>query len=308
MSTESWRNWSSIEKTGAYKFKGTVDEDEDLSGIRFDNSGFGLIGADEAANVQHIEIHKDRRELRVVGRVTLANSGDEIDIEAIAADGKYFYITASHGVAKKSGELQPSRFNLFRLEFDPRTQRPRESGGLARTTLAPILQDDSVLAPYYQKPLQQKGINIEGLAARDGQLYIGLRNPNLQGNAFILEVPADSLFQHTPPKEYTLHQVPLGPGLGIRDMAPAKDCFLIIAGNAGADPSDKFPRSQDYIEDRPFELFAWTPQHTHHIGVIPDTPGKAEALAVLEESPTQLEILVLFDGPEKGRPMTYEVR
>lgn len=301
---------SRVEWVESYSFEGSVLEDKDLSGIACISPTRGLIGADEGAAVQVVALSREARTLRVLATVPLLDSGDEIDIEAIAAEGDCYYIVGSHGVAKKSGERQPARYTICCLRVDPATGLP--AGGDAAVTvgsLAAILENDATLKPYFAKPLQQKGINIEGLAIREGQLFVGLRNPNLDGYAFVLEVGADEVFSKAPQPVYTLHKLRLGKGLGIREIVATTSGFLAIAGNAGSEPSQVYPQAVDYQKGRGYELVRWdgAGAEVEKIGSIPNPPGKAEAMTILDEGPSRTTVLVLFDGPKQGAPSVYRL-
>jgi hypothetical protein len=304
------KRWTRIEAAGRYSFEGEVAEDRDLSGLAFVSDRFGLLGADEGRSVQVVELARPGRTLRVVETIPLLRSGSEIDIEAIAAEGDCYYIVGSHGVAKVSARRQENRFRIFRLEVDPATGRPRAplAAALKVASLADVLRDDPVLGPHFAQPLQRRGVNIEGLAARDGRLYVGLRSPNLGGDAFVLEIRADDVFGGRPRPAYALHRLRLGPGLGIRELVAARSGFLLIAGNAGSEPSEEYPQSQDYDKNRDFFLFQWDGKDAvHQIGALPKTGGQAEAMAILDQTPDSVTVLILFDGPSGGRPTVYRL-
>jgi Protein of unknown function (DUF3616) len=303
--------WTRIEQVGRYSLLGDVLDARNLSGLAFASDRFGLIGADETRAVQVVEVSRQGGTLRVLDTIPLVRSGSEIDIEAIAAEANTYYITGSHGASKKKGEHQDNRYGIFRLKVDPATGRPNgpPAAFLKVASLADVLRADPVLGEHFGKPLQQKGINIEGLAVRNGQLFVGFRNPTLDGNALVMEIRADDVFGGKSRPPYTLHRLPLGPGLGIREIVAAKSCFLIIAGNAGSEPSKKYGAAEDYEKDRDFFLFSWEGRGpaVHKIGALPKTEGKAEAMAILEETPDGVTVLVLFDGPEGGRPTAYRI-
>lgn len=301
---------SRITFEGLYTFDGPVLENEDLSGIACISPTHCLIGSDEGRAVQAVELSRSERTLRVLSTIELLPSGDEIDIEAIAAEGDCYYIIGSHGLAKKSGRFQENRYKLFRMRVDRDTGLPvSAAGSLAVASLADVLRNDPVLGPYFAKPLQQKGINIEGLAIRDGQLFVGLRNPNLDGFAHVIQVGADDVFASVGQPQYTLHRLRLGEGLGIREMVATRAGFLIIAGNAGSEPSENFPESVDYEQGRGYWMFSWSGKgpEVNNVGKIPNTPAKAEAMTVLDESDDHTTVLILFDGVENGRPSVYRI-
>jgi hypothetical protein len=309
--------WTRIEEMGRYSWQGDVLDPKNLSGLAFISDRFGLIGADEMRAVQIVEISRPDKMLRVRDTITLARSGSEIDIEAIAAEGDSYYITGSHGASKKKGEQQDNRYSIFRLRVDPATGMPRgwKAGGsrpptgLQRSSLADVIRADPVLGAHFEQPLQQKGVNIEGLAVRNGQLFVGFRNPNLGGYAFVMEIRADDVFGGAARPAYTLHKVRLGEGLGIREIVAARSGFLIIAGNAGSEPSKKYGAAEDYDKDRDFSLYRWDGKSTDadRIGALPRVEGKAEAMAILEETADSVTVLILFDGPQGGRPTVYRI-
>jgi hypothetical protein len=310
--------WTKIELIGRFSFQGEVVEDKDLSGLACISDRYCLVGADEAREVQVLELLRDAHSLRVVETVSLLRSGDEIDIEGIAAEGDCYYVIGSHGISKKQGESQGNRYSIFRLKVDPATGTPagtliagvRVPASLEVASLARILRADPVLGEHFGKPLQQKGINIEGLAARNGRLFVGFRNPNLNGDAFVMEISADDVFARTTQPKYTLHRLRLGEGLGIREIVAARSSFVIIAGNAGSEPSEKYVEAEDYEADRDFYLFTWDGKgpDVHKIGLLPEVRGKAEAMTILEEAADHLTVLVLFDGPKQGRPSVYRIQ
>ncbi len=307
--------WTQIEELGPCTLVGEVAQDKDLSGLAFISDRFGLLGADEARQVQVVELSRQARTLRVVETISLLRSGSEIDIEAIAAEADCYYIIGSHGVAKGTGVHQDNRYRIFRLKVDAATGRPqtlpgaREPVGLETASLAEVLRADPVLGPHFGKPLQRRGVNIEGLAARQGRLYVGFRAPNLGGEAFVMEIRADDVFSGKPQPAYTLHRLRLGAGLGIRELTATRSSFLIIAGNAGSEPSAEYAQSEDYDKKRDFFLFRWdgTEAAVRKIGALPKTDGQPEALAVLEETKDSLTVLILFDGPKGGRPTLYRI-
>jgi hypothetical protein len=303
-------SWSHVDFVERYSIAGEVVQGKDLSGIACVSPSRCLIGADEGRDVQVVELSRQDRSLKVLKTINLVKSGKEIDTEAIACEGDCYYIIGSHGLAKKTGEWQSNRYKLFRLKVDPNTGLPDgKAGSLQVTSLVSVLQADPVLGKYFDKPLQHKGVNIEGLAIRNGTLFVGLRNPNLDGFAFVIEVSAADLFAGRGKPKYALHKLALGKGLGIREIVAAKTCFLIIAGNAGSDPSDEYPRSEDYDGDTGFAMFDWDGFGTqvHRIDSIPRTRGKAEAMTILDESEDHVTVLVLFDGVEGGRPTVYRI-
>jgi hypothetical protein len=299
--------WTQIEIVDHYAFRGEVAEDEDLSGIARLSDKLFVIGADEGRVIQVVELSRPAKTLKVIRSIDLVRTGQEIDTEAIAIEDDLCYVIGSHGLSKKQGQRQENRYKIFRVKLDRQTGKPISTDV---ATLWDALGADPVLGPHFQQPLQRNGVNIEGLAVRRGRLFVGFRSPSLGGYAFVMEVPANDLFAGRLRTDNLLHRLHLGEGLGIREIVAAKAGFLIIAGNAGSDPSQEFTESENYTKDREFSMFLWDGKasEVHRIGSIPDTPGKAEAMVILDESPTEMTVLMLFDGPKGGAPIVYRIR
>ena len=96
-------------------------------------------------------------------------------------------------------------------------------------------------------------------------------------------------------------------GLGIRDItAVAEGEFLIIAGPVGDGPGG-------------YHLDAWTgldcvPEENgasgyveYHGEIDTATSDKAEGLTVLSNRNGEIELLVVFDGPERGNPKLFKL-
>jgi len=92
-------------------------------------------------------------------------------------------------------------------------------------------------------------------------------------------------------------------------LVATRSSFILIAGNAGSEPSEEYAESQDYEKDRGFFLFQWDGNDpaVHKIGALPKTGGQAEAMTILEETKDSLTVLILFDGPRGGRPTVYRL-
>ncbi len=287
---------------------GVFPEGMDISTISRGDGDWGVVAADEGAVVQLIRFASDRSSARVLGDLPLAEPANlEIDIEASTWLDGWFYVTGSHGIAKNKGTYEASRYGIYRFPGeDPGLDR----GNVQSATLTRIFSDDPVLGPHFRKPLQQRGLNIEGLSARNGALYVGLRSPNISGDAFVVRLSAERLFSGEKP-DYELLRVHLGAGLGIRAMTAFRDGFLLIAGNAGSESSNLYPATRDYIEGRPSSLFYWVPQNDTimPVGLFPRVgKGKEESLLVLSDTlEGTSEILVLYDSIKGGGPELFVV-
>jgi hypothetical protein len=111
-----------------------------------------------------------------------------------------------------------------------------------------------------------------------------------------------------PVSDASLLFVNLG-GLGIRDLAPVQNGFLILAGPVGDGPGayhlyvwdgrDGLPGQRH--PDEPLGRLEWLGK------IATEKEAKAEAVTVLEESDTAYELLIVFDGLKDGEATRYRV-
>jgi len=71
-------------------------------------------------------------------------------------------------------------------------------------------------------------LNIEGLAAKNGTLYFGFREPAKDKNAYVVSVSARQLFSGVGNLEVT--KLKVGGGRGIRDLLSIPEGFLPLIG------------------------------------------------------------------------------
>ena len=174
-----------------FRIIGKVSENQDVSGIARDPDGFGVLASDERASVQLLAFPEDGK-AQITATLKLdADKDAECDFEGAAFTEGFFYLTGSHGQTKKKGKFEQSRHRVYRFKI---SATGTEIESLERSTLTDLIATDPVLGPFAGKPLQQSGINIEGLAARDGHLFFGFRNPSIDSHGFVLEIDADALF------------------------------------------------------------------------------------------------------------------
>jgi len=106
------------------------------------------------------------------------------DVEAIAAgDAGEIYLLSSQSYSKK-GKRKPARTALLRLRKDGSGFRVD-----AAVHLAELLDADTVQATALGLPDGTRNLDIEGLTARGGSLYLGLKAPlDDQGKALIWRI------------------------------------------------------------------------------------------------------------------------
>lgn len=250
----------------------------------------------------------------------------EIDAEGVhyappAAAGApgFYYVTGSHGLTRKRGTFSPSAFFLFRFPVDPSTGRPSYpfdddsvAPQIQRTALLrDMLRNQEALSSHVERRLDECGVTVEGLAVLGNDLLLGLRAPSVGGSAFVVRVAVADLFKDTVPRG-TTKALPLGSGIGVRDLAAVSNGLLILGGRSlDSDPAPQGPpecRAQT-MKPRPAVWF-WSGRDSDPpkaLGTLPGTSAtkKAESLLVLEETTSTYRVLVLFDSEENGEPMEF---
>ena len=293
-----------------------------------------LLAFDEGAEARYAYVGDKAWRLDPEPLVLRPGAG-ELDAEGAATDGRYLYITGSHSAKRSDCASNPASRHVLRLRLDPATGRAlRSPDGSALADVADsgklwaIMQAQPALAPHAGEgkclgsappgdaPLLagQQGVNIEGLAARDGRLYFGFRGPVVKDVALVLAVEADALFgtQSAHDPKATLTRLALGPNRGIRDMVAVTSGFLLLAG-----PDDS-PASQN----AGWAVAWWDGQGAAEGRVVQprllatldlsrvqlrqcDKEAKPEAMTVLEETPAGYKLLVLSDGLCDGGPLAF---
>lgn len=268
---------------------------------------------------------------------------NEADAEAADFDSGFYYVIGSHARSRKAGQVQPSRSFVYRFPIDPATGRPgfKQEGDkpakeIERSDrLRALIAETAPFNEYLLRSVDAHDPNIEGLAVRGGRLYAGFRAPSLYGEAMILSVPIDALFDDEEDKDkdkdkdkgketardkvpaklkeaskgkdtgknkskgpVVVARIKVGLGQGIRDLAKVKDGFLILTG-----PEAK--------TNGKAEVFFWDGRSTEPalLGQLagPAIDAKPEALLVLEEEADRFRVLVISDGVKGGAPAEYRL-
>jgi len=250
----------------------------------------------------------------------------ELDAEGVTYAAGSFYVIGSHGRPRHEADAKKEAKNVARAEAARHAFRiglspdaVDKSTGRIKTTpeiegssrLGELIKAQPDLAPWFDKALDENGLTVEGVAAGDGQLYVGMRGPVLpDGNAVVLEVPMTAVFDGQS-DDASLHRLDLGKDTlnnarGIRDLITDKDSFLVLAGPVNDPPKGYKIRKGDYT------VFSWNGSTL--LGKF-DLDGygsevKPEAIMPLGEKNGKLSALILFDGPEEGlpTPVTIDLR
>jgi hypothetical protein len=229
--------------------------------------------------------------------VELPAGDDEVDLEAVAVDRGSVYVTGSHAWTRriKNGRIEApqrkeSREQVFRFALGADGTAGAIEGP---KSLAAAIQADAVLKGFVGMASKENGIDIEGLAAKDGRLYFGFRGPVLRGGLVpVLSTTWDDMVGAAQVRYVRLD------GRGIRELAAVEGGFLVLAGPTGDgdasyriyywDGADQL--SDDEEGPRPLPLLD-----------LPVTgPGKPEGLAVLDVRGRTYELMLLCDGLPKG--------
>lgn len=279
----------------------------DVSGIAFAGS-FVLLVSDESARVE--VLRRDGDGITAVGHIVLDPEGDELDLEAISADGDRVYVVGSHArvrpklkkadtyddVRKKMTKIARGRDRDVLFRF--RLTADGTATDIEQSSLRPAIERSKLLAPFADLPGKENGVDVEGLVARDGRLFVGFRGPVLRDNY----VPVLSIkFGKSKGDVLFLN---LG-GRGVLSMSGVSDGFLILAGPVGDGPGS-------------FQLYHWN-GHDCLPGADPqgvcdlrgefatDPEHKPEGIALLREDAEGYEFVLVSDGARNGNPTGYRL-
>lgn len=283
-----------------------------------------LLAFDEGSQARYAYLQDGR--LAVDAEIVqFANIDGELDAEGAATDGRYVYITGSHSVKRSDCSSNPRSRHVIRLLLNPATGRVVQTGQADTGRLWPLMQAQSALQAYVgerkclgseappkaPKRAGQQGINIEGLAVQNGRLYFGFRGPVVKGEALVLAVDADSLFDGGDPKP-SVTRLELGEHRGIRDMVAVSGGILLLAGPDDDAASLKSGWAVFWWDGKAVKTVA-QPRLLAALDLRPvklrscDGALKPEALTVLEDSSRAYQLLVLSDGMCDGGGLTFTV-
>jgi hypothetical protein len=188
-SVGTWR----VEWGQAWKVRGDLAKGRDLSGAASFGGDKALVISDETRAAQEVSIDRAARTLTAGKQVPLLpGSGPELDLEGIAAliEPRAYFLVGSQALSRKGGVLEPDRGGLFRLPVDE--AGAPDAGAVTKIDLRAVLAADAELKPFVDKSADENGLDIEGLAGREGVLFLGLRAPVRDGEATILSMEVDA--------------------------------------------------------------------------------------------------------------------
>jgi hypothetical protein len=248
----------------------------------------------------------------------LPTASEEFDAEGAAADGKFFYIVGSHSVKRKTCEDHVANRTVLRFAAD-RAQRapgPIDSRNQLWNIIERLpefaghagpqacLGDDR---PKDAKHLKgRQGVNIEGVAAKDGRLYFGFRGPATNGEALIVGVDAKALFDGGDAGP-SVSRLRVGEKRTIRDLTVAGDALLALVGPDDDEHASSY--SIFRVEQPRQGVVQASELAVLNLDAAPrdakNKPIKPEAIAFLDGSPDRYRLLVLSDGGEDGAPLVF---
>jgi hypothetical protein len=284
---------------GAVELAGDVAHPTELSGITTWRDLI-IVCPDEGAEFNVFKNVGSRYKLATKINL-LAPNDDEIDMEGAASDAEYVYIVGSHSMRRKKideeGTYKKNRKQLTRVTPHEKSYslyriKLTDDGELVskeQVDLRYVLAADDTIRSFFMVPGKENGVDIEGVAVKDGTVFVGFRGPVLRGNF----VPVLA-FQFDKPNDYELRFVQLS-GRGIRDITAVQDGFLIIAGPVGdGDASYKlyFWNGEDRVPDEGESSGRLTA-----IGeIVTDMGVKPEGIVVTAETADAWRVLVVSDG------------
>ncbi|MEO0457879.1 MAG: DUF3616 domain-containing protein, partial [Cyanobacteria bacterium P01_A01_bin.114] len=326
----------------------------ELSAATMTPDGSLWVGSDEFIAIERLRrldtcMYGDHQQFRVGDFVELFDQDSEVDIEGMDYSDGYLWIVGSHSTKRSKAkgkkvkkdiqrlseiDKDPNRYLLARIPIingEPvqtyaRSDAPADqlsAAALRKTqghnTLMEALSEDDHLGPFLQMGLPSKdnGLDIEGLAISDHQIFLGLRGPVLRGWAIILEIELEetepgvlSLKDLGKGALYRKHFVDLN-GLGVRELCLHKGDLIILAGPTmeleGAMQvfclKDVLDHSQDTLWDQDSGL----------LSVLFDLPltlgsDHAEGLTLFPCLGYEDGLLVVYDSPDPARrPDGYSI-
>lgn len=287
------------------EFKGKIKEDKAISAVGFIGK-YLLLGADEGHKIQILEPNHTQSIYKKVRSIDLpiAKSGaSEVDVEGIAVDNNTVYVVGSHTAIKKSKSKKKksnNRQNVFRFKLNP--DSGKLDSKIKQESLKKILKQDPTLKDFLNVPNHKNGVDIEGIAVKDKNLYFGFRTPILQDTySPVIVAKFKDLDRQD---KYQLRHVNLG-GNSIRDMVAVDQGFLILVDTTAEDGN----HYQIYFWDGRDELNQdLNPPSTKFLTKIPAAEKtRAEGIAMLKETDTSYSVLVVYDGVAKGNPTVFEI-
>ena len=239
--------------------------------------------------------------------IRLSDEKKDPDAEGIAYADGFFYVTGSHGRSRHGDSDNDSSYAVFRIPVDPATGVPKFApdedevvGVELSSRVRKALRKGEFVKEFFDEPLAEGGVNVEGIAVKNGRMHLGLRGPSLHRQAFVLSVDAEAVFTKGSDLNSKVTPLEFGQDTGIRDLAAVNDGILILAG----------PTRDEAVA---YTIWFWDgagttakPLATLDLSTVANG-AKAEVLLPLEEDSVGIRVLVMFDGVENGGAISFKI-
>jgi hypothetical protein len=254
------------------------------------------------------------------GSITLRDDDKEVDAEGAARDGSIVYITGSH--SPKRGppcKVHEHSRHVYRFKVDvvtglavsaPEDAKKRLWKALQKSKLGKFVEDDEC---------HNHAVNIEGLAAKAGDLFFGLREPSKDKTAYIVKVGADALFG-TADLDLDIYQFDVGGGRGIRDLLAVPEGVLMLLGPDDDEGNkkvswrialwDRDGLPSKIIEPKLLAQLDLEGLNPNECGDNKNKDGdlKPEAMTMLGGGADFYRLLILSDGMCNGGPLSFRIQ
>jgi hypothetical protein len=279
-----------------------------------------LVVFDEGAQARFIEV-EDGGFTIDPKQVLLGAQDGELDAEAAATDGTYFYVAGSHSVKRQSCAPNPASQRVIRFRRDPATGKALPQPGAPTGVPAGYVESGQLMSIMASLPelknhmkscLGDGGINIEGMAVLAGRLHFGMRAPSIDGDALVVSVDAEKFFHGGDPGP-RVSRVTLGKGRGIRDLTVVDGQVLILAGPDDADSNANVGWTVVAWDGQPAQPGSAKPRVLASLALGGvrlrqcDKELKPEALAVLTRDAQRQRVLVMSDGMCDGGGLVFDI-
>lgn len=317
----------------------------ELSSVTRTDDGNLWVGSDEYITLERLTpmgngIYGNHRTFHLKELIDLFDHESEIDIEGIDHSEGYIWIVGSHSLKRNKAKGKKPKKDIERLteiKRDPNryllARLPVLNGELVPTyarddgntltaaclekvdghnLLMDALTEDEHLGPFISMGLPSKdnGFDIEGLAVKGNQIFLGLRGPVLRGWAVILEIEVEdgapgaiALKDLGEGCLYRKHFVDLN-GLGIRELCLHQGDLLIMAGpTMELEGAMQLFRLKDVLDHSNDTLWTQDSGYLEVVFELPFTLGSdhAEGLSLFPCLGYEDSLMVVYDSPDPAR-------
>ena len=292
---------------------GAKKANEAFSGFACGTSGMCVLAVDEGRQGAFMRIKGDR--LVYVGEpFDFSGVEKELDAEAAAVDGGYFYVAGSHA-AKRETCCDNSDSRRV-LPADGRRERPSRNNGATASAYGTRCAACLNLRPM-PFPATAAATGLRAVTASTSRAWRRRTGGSISPCArrmwketrYVVGVDARALFEGGELRP-SLAKIPLGANKGFRDLIIADGEALALVG-----PSDGLS-SADYSIVALRGLTAGAAVQPGKLATLDLQTAplgkkgaliKPEAIALLELNPSRYRLLVLSDGGKDGAPLVFDI-